>query len=68
MSKDVTSRRHFLSVAGTAAGAAKESEVARDREGRVVVYLHWSRLQPLPIAKPDGQSMTRSVDSGRFSS
>jgi IS5 family transposase len=47
---------------------AKESEVARDREGRVAIHLHRSRLQPLPIAKPDGESMTRSVDSGRFSS
>jgi transposase len=46
----------------------KESEVARDREGRVAVHLHRSRLQPLPIAKPDGQSMTRSVASGWFSS
>ncbi len=36
---------------------AKESEVARDRQGRVAVYLHRSCLQPLPIAKPDGQNM-----------
>jgi hypothetical protein len=34
----------------------------------VAVHLHRNCLQPLPIAKPDGQSMTRSVDSGRFSS
>jgi transposase len=33
---------------------AKESEVARDREGWVAVYLHRSCLQPLPIKKPDG--------------
>jgi hypothetical protein len=47
---------------------AKESEVARDLGGRVAVHLHRSCLQPLPIAKPDGQGMTGSVDSGRFSS
>ena len=43
---------------------AKESEVARDRQGRVAVHLHRSCLQPLPIAKPDGQNMKRSFDSG----
>jgi hypothetical protein len=42
---------------------AKENEVARDRQGWVAVYLHRRSLQPLPIAKPDGQSMTRSFDS-----
>jgi hypothetical protein len=47
-------------------GMLKKSEVARDREGRVAVHLHRSRLQSLPIAKPYGQSMTRSVDSVRF--
>src|ERR1700733_10511087 len=36
---------------------AKKSEVARNREGRVAVYFHRSRLQLEPIAKPDGQSM-----------
>ena len=41
---------------------AKESEVARDREGWLAVYLHRSCLPPVPIAKPDGQSMTRSAD------
>src|SRR5580704_19492913 len=35
-------------------GDAKESEVARDRQGRVAVYLHRGRLQPLSIAKPNG--------------
>jgi hypothetical protein len=44
-------------------GDAKESEVARDRQGGVAVYLHWGRLQPLSIAKPDGQNMTRSFAS-----
>ena len=38
-------------------GDAKKSEVARNREGRVAVYFHRSRLQLEPIAKPDGQSM-----------
>ena len=38
-------------------GDAKKSEVARNREGRVAVYLHRGRLQLVPIAKPDGQSM-----------
>ena len=47
---------------------AEESEVARDRQGCVAVHLHRSRLQPLPIAKPGGQGMTRSVASGPFSS
>ena len=42
---------------------AKESEVAGDRQGRVAVHLHRSCLQPLPLAKPDGQNMTRSFDS-----
>src|SRR5271170_5464334 len=36
---------------------AKKSEVARNREGRVAIYLHRSRLQLVPIAKPDGQSV-----------
>ena len=44
-------------------GMLRESEVARNRQGRVAVYLHRSCLQPLPIAKPDGQSMTRRFDS-----
>jgi hypothetical protein len=43
---------------------AKESEVARDRQGGVAVYLHRSCLQPLPIAKSDGQNMMRSFDFG----
>jgi hypothetical protein len=29
----------------------------------VAVYLQRSCLQPVPIAKPDGQNMTRSFDS-----
>ena len=37
---------------------AKESEVARDRQSGVVIYLRRRSLQPLPIAKPDGQNMT----------
>ena len=45
----------------------KESEVARDREGGVAVYLHRSCLQPLPIAKFDGQNMMRSFDFGPVS-
>jgi hypothetical protein len=36
----------------------KESEVARDRQGRMAVHFHRRCLQPLPIAKPDGGSMT----------
>jgi len=40
-----------------------ESEAARDRQCGVAVYLHWACLQPLPTAKPDGQSMKRSSDS-----
>ena len=38
-------------------GDAKKSEVARNREGGMAVYLHRSRLQPVPIAQLDGQSM-----------
>jgi hypothetical protein len=36
---------------------AQKSEVARNPESRAAVYLHRSRLQLEPIAKPDGQSM-----------
>jgi hypothetical protein len=43
---------------------AKESEVARDRQGGMAVYLHRGCLQPLPLAKPHGQNLTRSVASG----
>ena len=43
---------------------AKESEVARDREGWVAVYLHRSCLQPMPIAKRAGQNMKRNFDFG----
>jgi hypothetical protein len=28
----------------------------------VAVYLHRSRLQPVPIAKPDGRNVTRGFD------
>jgi len=38
-------------------GDAKESEVTRDGQSGVAVHLYWSRLQPLPIAKPNGPSM-----------
>ena len=48
-------------------GDAKESEVARDRQGGVAVYLHRSRLQPLPIAKPDGQKHETGSASGQLS-
>ena len=47
-------------------GDAKESEVTRDRQGGVAVHLHRSRLQPLPIAKPDGQSMTSDFETGQL--
>jgi len=43
---------------------AKESEVARDRQGWMAVYLHRSCLQPVSIAKPDGQNMKRDFDFG----
>jgi hypothetical protein len=33
----------------------------------VAVYLHRSCLQPVPIAKSDGQNMKRSFDSGTLS-
>jgi hypothetical protein len=36
----------------------KEGEVARDGQGWVAGYLHRSGLQPLPIAKTDGGSVT----------
>jgi len=41
---------------------AKESEVARNRQGGVAVYLYRSRLQLVPIANPDGQNMTGGLD------
>src|SRR2546429_6698956 len=43
-------------------GDAKKSEAARNREGRVAVYLHRSCLQLVPIAKPDGQNVRRSEE------
>jgi hypothetical protein len=33
---------------------AKESEVAKDQQSGVAVYLPQTCLQPVPIAKPDG--------------
>jgi hypothetical protein len=39
-------------------GDAKESEVTRVGQSGVGVNLYWSRLQPLPIAKSTGPSMT----------
>ena len=44
--------------------AAAALVVMGNRQGRVAIHLHRSRLQPLPIAKPDDQNMTRSFDSG----
>ena len=44
-------------------GDAKESEVTRDGQSGVAVHLYWSRLQPLPIAKPSGPSMTSEGDT-----
>jgi hypothetical protein len=41
---------------------AKEGEVERNRQGGVAVYLYWRGLQPVPIAKPDGQNVTRGFD------
>jgi len=32
----------------------------------VAVHLYWSRLQPLPIAKPNGPSMTSDGDTGQL--
>ena len=46
---------------------AQESEVARDRQGWVAVHFHRGCLQPLPIAKPDGGSMTSGSASGQLS-
>jgi len=43
-------------------GDAKEGEVERNRQGGVAVYLYWGGLQPVPIAKPDGQNVTRGFD------
>ena len=48
-------------------GDAKESEVARDRQSGVAVYLHRGCLQSVPIVKPDGQNMTGSFDSAPLS-
>ena len=47
-------------------GDAKESEVTRDGQSGVAVHLYWSRLQPLPIAKPNGASMTSDGDIGQL--
>ena len=41
---------------------AKEGKVERNRQGGVAVYLYWGGLQPVPIAKPDGQNVTRGFD------
>ena len=35
----------------------RKGEVARDRLSGMAVYLHRSRLQPVPIAKSNGQSI-----------
>jgi hypothetical protein len=45
-------------------GMLRESEVARNRQGRVAVYLHRGCLQLVPIAKPDGQNMNPEFRSG----
>jgi hypothetical protein len=42
----------------------KEGEVARDRQSGMAAYLHRSYLQPVPIAKSDGQNMKRNFDFG----
>jgi hypothetical protein len=47
-------------------GDAKESEVTRDGQSGMAVHLYWSRLQPLPIAKPNGPSMTSDGDTGQL--
>jgi hypothetical protein len=49
----------------------KESEVVRDRQGGVAAYLCRGCLQPVPIAKPDGQSYrpgrgSQSIDLSRY--
>ncbi len=33
---------------------------------RWLFTLYWSRLQPLPIAKPNGPSMTSDSDAGQL--
>jgi hypothetical protein len=43
-------------------GDAKEGEVERNRQCGMAVYLYWGGLQPVPIAKPDGQNVTRGFD------
>jgi hypothetical protein len=43
-------------------GDATKSEVARNREGGMVVYFHRGCLQFVPIAKPDGQNVTGGFD------
>jgi hypothetical protein len=48
-------------------GDARESEVARDRERRVVVHIHRSRLQPLPVAKSNGESLKMDAAAGNRS-
>ena len=45
-------------------GMLKKVKLARDREGRVAVYLHRSCLQPVSIAKFDGQNMMRDIPFG----
>ena len=32
----------------------------------MAVHLYWGRLQPLPIAKPNGPSMTSDGDTGQL--
>jgi hypothetical protein len=43
-------------------GDAQESKVARDRQDGMAVCFHRERLQPVPIAKPDGQNVTLGFD------
>ena len=46
-------------------GDAQESEITRAGQGGVAVHLYGSRLQSLPIAKPDGPSPTGGFETGQ---
>src|SRR4029077_20471784 len=43
-------------------GDAKEGEVESKRQCEAAEYFHWGGLQHLPIAKPNGQNVTRGLN------
>ena len=51
-----------LDLAETELDLIQPGRVGRSEQGEVGVYLHRGGLQSVPLAKPDGQSMTHALD------